>query len=196
MSHLSFILTILSSLIFLSFFVLYNKDILNGSEKPNIVSWGLFSLITLINSITYIVFTHDALKGMLAFTDCFTCIIITCLIVFEGDYRKLNISEKIIILLVMISLLIWYILHSAIYANLLLQPAYILAFVPTLRSTWQNPHNEIPLVWSMWALSFLLTIGVILLRWNNNFADLVNPLIAFTLHISVALLALRKIKID
>ncbi|MCX6754183.1 MAG: hypothetical protein NTV03_03975 [Candidatus Nomurabacteria bacterium] len=191
MTHIPLILTILSSLIFLGFFVLYNKDILNGSVKPNIVSWGLFSLITLINAVTYIAFTHDIFKGALAFTDFFTCIVITCLIIFRGQLRKLSLSEIIIIILSVASLVVWWLLKSALYANLLLQPAYILAFIPTLKNAWANPQNESSLVWLMWAFSFLLTITVIIIRWDNNFADIINSSIAFILHLSVGLLAGR-----
>jgi len=194
MDYLPLGLTILSSVIFLVFFVIYNKDILKGLVKPNIVTWSIFSLITLINSITYIAFTHDIFKGALAFTDCFTCIVITGLILFKGHYLKLTILEKIIIFLSLISLLLWFLLHNAIYANLLLQPAYILAFIPTLKNAYINPHDESSLVWLMWAFSFILTIIVILIRWQGVFADLINPLIALTLHTSVGLLALRKIK--
>lgn len=194
MTSLALPLTILSSLIFLVFFVLYNKNILNGSIKPNIVTWSLFALITLINSITYISFTHDAFKSALAFTDCFTCIVITSMILFKNRHFELVTLEKIIILLSILSLLIWYILHSATYANLLLQPAYILAFVPTLKNVWKNPKDESTLVWLMWALSFILTIIVIFIRWENNWPDLINPSIALILHTSVGFLALRKIK--
>lgn len=191
---ISTLLTISSSVLFLGFFVLYNKNILNSSIKPSIVSWGLFSLITLINAITYVIFTNDALKSALAFTDCFTCIVITCLILFKGQYSKLSILENVIIILSILSLIVWYIFHSALYANLLLQPAYILAFIPTLRNALKNPENESALVWLMWALSFVLTIIVVVIRWENNWADFVNPMIAFILHLSVGLLALRSIR--
>lgn len=194
MINISLVLTVLSSLIFLTFFVLYNKNIINGSVKPNIVSWGLFSLITLINAITYIAFTNDILKGALAFTDFFTCIVITCLILFKGKYFKLTILEKIIIILSIISIFVWWVLNSAVYANLLLQPAYILAFIPTIKNALINPKNESSLVWLMWAFSFLITIIVIIIRWDNNFADIVNSLIAFSLHLTVGLIALHKIK--
>ncbi|MCF7834354.1 MAG: hypothetical protein K9L98_03470 [Candidatus Pacebacteria bacterium] len=193
MTSIALILTVLSSLIFLTFFVLYNKNIISGSGKPNIVSWGLFSLITLINAITYMAFTNDILKGALAFTDFFTCIVITFLILSKGQYFKLNISEKIIIVLAIISILVWWVLHSAVYANLLLQPAYILAFIPTIKNAWINPKNESSLVWFMWAFSFFLTIVVIIIRWDNNFVDIVNSLIAFSLHFTVGLIALRKV---
>lgn len=194
MNNFTLGLTILSSFIFLWFFIIYNKDILKGLVKPNIVTWGIFSLITLINSITYIAFTHDILKGMLLFTDFFTCIIITLFILFKSNNFKLNILEKIIIFLSASSLILWSLLHNAVYANLLLQPAYILAFIPTLKNVWENPQNENSLVWFMWALSFVLTIVVVIIRWQNNLADLANPLIALILHTSVGLLALRKIK--
>lgn len=191
MAYISLSLTILSSFIFLSSFVLYNKNILNSSVKPHIVSWVLFSVITLINAITYVIFTGDVFKSALAFTDFFTCIVITCLILFKGKYVKFTILEYSIIFLSILSLVVWYVLHSAQYANLLLQPAYILAFIPTLKSVFINPENENARVWFMWAFSFILTLVVIFLRWNNNWVDVINPLIAFVLCLSVGLLAMH-----
>lgn len=190
--QISLFLTITGSIIFLIFFILYNKNILGGSIKPRIVSWGLFSLITLINAITYVVFTNDILKSTLAFTDFFTCIVITCILLFKGQHSRLTNSEKVIVVLAVLSLVVWSLLHSAVYANLLLQPAYILAFVPTIQNAFRNPENESAFVWLMWAFSFILTLVVITIRWEGNWADVVNPAIALVLHMSVGLLALRK----
>ena len=189
---LPLLLTILSSALFLTFFVVYNKDIIKWSIRPNLISWSLFSLITLINSLTYIFFTHNAFKAGLAFTDFFTCIVISCLILFRKQYSKPNTFERTIIVLAVVSLISRYLFHSALYANLLLQPAYILAFLPTIRNAWKHPQNESALVWLMWAGCFVLNITVIILLRNNVWADLVNPLIALTLHASVWSLALRR----
>ncbi len=98
------------------------------------------------------------------------------------------------IFLSLASLAVWYFLNSAVYANLLLQPAYILAFIPTYKSIWKNPQNESALVWLMWAFSFFLTLIVVAIRFDNVWADFINPLIAFSLHTGVGLLALPKIK--
>ena len=187
-------LTLLSSLLFITFFVIYNKDIIKWSIKPNLITRSLFSLITLINFSTYFTFTNDILKSGLAMTDFFVCIVVTGLIVFRKQYSKPSRFEWAIILSALLALLCRYLFHSAIYANLLLQPSYILAFLPTYKNVRKNPQDENALVWFMWALSFVLNIIVILILWQDVTASLVNPIIALTMHAGIGILALRKHK--
>lgn len=189
----SLFITLAGSLIFLIAFVLYNKDILKGNTKPSIVSWSLFTLITLINSTSYIFMTGDAIKSVLAFTDFFACAVITCFILSKGYYSKLNIVEKLVIAFSAASILAWAFLQSATFANLLLQPGYILAFVPTYLNAYKNPSTERALPWFLWAFSFVLSIIVVAMRWEGAWQDLVNYSIAFFLHFGVGLLALRKV---
>ena len=95
---ISLLITATASLIFLVAFVLYNKDILKNNTRPNIVTWSLFVLITLINATSYISMTGDAIKSVLAFTDLFACTIITLFILSKGYYSKLNILENLVII--------------------------------------------------------------------------------------------------
>jgi glucan phosphoethanolaminetransferase (alkaline phosphatase superfamily) len=180
------------SLIFLVAFVIYNKDILRGNTRPNIVTWSLFALITLINSTSYISMTGDLVKSVLAFTDFFVCAIITFFILFKGYYSKLSIFEKLVIVFSAASIFAWVIFRSATFANLLLQPGYILAFIPTYVNAYKNPLTERALPWFLWAFSFILSIIVVIMRWEGAWQDIVNPSIALLLHFGVGMLALRK----
>jgi hypothetical protein len=194
-ANFSIFLTSIASLIFLVAFVLYNKDILKDNTRPNIVTWGLFVLITFINATSYFSMTGDLVKSVLAFTDLFVCTIITLLILHKGYYSKLNIAEKLVIVFAFVSVIAWVLLRSATFANLLLQPAYILAFVPTYLNAYKNPKTERALPWFLWALSFVFSIIVISLRWDGAWQDFFNPSIALLLHFGVGSLALRNIKI-
>jgi hypothetical protein len=191
--YLTLWLTIASASLFLIFFVVYNKNIIKWIIRPNLISRSLFSLITLINSATYLSFTSDILKSALLLTDCFTCLVITCLILFRKYYSKPNTFEWLIIIFSLLSLLCRYLFHSAIYANLLLQPSYILAFLPTYRNARKNPQDENALVWFMRALSFVLNIMVISILWQGVWVDLANPVIALIMHTGLWVLALRKV---
>ena len=192
---ISLLITATASLIFLVAFVLYNKDILKNNTRPNIVTWSLLVLITLINATSYISMTGDAIKSVLAFTDLFACTIITLFILSKGYYSKLNILENLVIIFSVGSIFIWFFLRSAAYANLLLQPGYVLAFVPTYINAYKSPLTERALPWFLWAFSFVLSIIVIILRWGGAWQDLFNPSIALLLHAGVGLLALRSIKL-
>lgn len=194
--NFSLLLTTIATLIFIIAFVIYNKDILRESTRPNIITWSLFVLITLINATSYVSMTGDLVKSVLAFTDLFVCTIITSLILFKGYYPKLSIVEKLVILFSVSSVLIWIILRSATYANLLLQFGYILAFVPTYLGVYKNSSAEKALPWFLWTLSFVINMVVITIRWSGAWQDFVNPSIAVLLHLGLALLALRNNNTD
>jgi len=189
--NFSTLLTIIGSSLFLFSFIIYNKNIIKRKSKPNIASWGLFIIITGINSFSYIRMSGDIIKSGLAFTDFFTCVVILILSLFYGNFLKLEKIENLAIVLTFISLFLWLI-FSAMYANLFLQIGYILAFIPTFKNAFNNKETILP--WFLWAIAMLLSVIVVLLRWNNQYQDLINPLIAFLLHLGVALIAWKTYK--
>lgn len=188
------LLTIISSTIFLICATIYNKDTLLWKIKPNLVTRSLFTLITLINAISYFSFTGSIFKSALAFTDFIVCLVVTLFIIYKKYSQKPTTFEVIIILLACSSLLVRYLFNSALWANILLQPSYILAFLPTYKNTWDNPHDESAIAWFLFASSFIFTIIIVILSWNTMRQDFFNPSIAFLLHVWLGFLALRKTK--
>lgn len=189
--NFSTLLTILGSTLFLFSFIIYNKNIIKGESKPNIASWGLFIIITGINSFSYVIMSGDIIKSGLAFTDFFTCVVILILSLFYGNFLKLEKIENWAIGLTFIAIILW-IMFSATHGNLFLQIGYILAFVPTFKNAFNNKETILP--WFLWAIAMLFSVIVVLLRWNNQYQDLINPLIAFLLHSGVALIAWKTYK--
>lgn len=194
---IDFFLSIVTSWFFLFFFIVYNKDIIRGKIKPNIVTRSLFSLITLINSISYLYLTQDILKSILLLTDCLACVVVTCFLIYKYGFTRPNKFEFIIIVLSGLALLVGYILKSPLYINLLLQPIYILAFLPTYKNVWNKPQDENVAIWFARALCFLINIGVVLLRGMDSWIDLVCLGIAFFLHIGLAIfIVMRKNRLN
>lgn len=187
------VLTLVASAIFLIAFVMYNKDMLAGKTSPSIVSWALFSFITAINSSSYLVMSGDWVKTVVAFTDCFICLITVTIALFrKGDRSKLDLPDKLILAVGVLSLGVWWMFHSAMYANLILQGCYIFAFYPTYRNVMKNPRNEPAIPWLLWAFAFVLSIVVVILRWERHPADFANPIMCLVQHAAIGLLALRK----
>ncbi|HUC01815.1 MAG TPA: hypothetical protein VMA75_02840 [Candidatus Paceibacterota bacterium] len=187
------VLTLVASVIFLIAFVMYNKDMLAGKTSPSIVSWALFSFITVINSSSYLVMSGDWVKTVVAFTDCFICLVtLTILLLRKGRGSKLDLPDKLILVVGALSLGAWWMFHSAMYANLILQGCYILGFLPTYRNVMKDSRNEPAAPWLIWAFAFVLSIVVVILRWEGHPADLANPIMCFVQHAAIGLLALRK----
>jgi len=72
-------------------YVLYNKDILKGRCKPNMVTWGLGSFLLILNAITYIAMCNDWVKGILSISTCITCCVTFVLSIFRGSQNLISI---------------------------------------------------------------------------------------------------------
>ncbi|MBP7708671.1 hypothetical protein KA107_03220 [Candidatus Pacearchaeota archaeon] len=190
--YLSSYLSVFAVILFLIAFVIYNIYLLRKTSRPNIVSWCLFALVALINSFSYFFMTHDFVKSAVAFTNLFICMVTVILVFFKGERHKVALNEKIIVMFCLIAIVSWKLFNSATCANLLLQPAYILAFFPTILGVYKNPNNERPLPWFLWACSLFVSLIVIAIRWEGAWKDFLNPSIAFFFHFFIGALSLRK----
>lgn len=190
-------LAVSATVIFVIAFLIYNKDLLAGKTKPSIVSWALFTFITLINSSSYYVMTNgDLRKCSVAFTDFTICFVTLVAVIFKGRMPKLDAFDKGAFAIGLCSVGIWAAFQSATYANVILQVANVIAFSPTYKSVYKNPEHEPALPWLLWTGAFTLNITVVIMRWAGHPEDLVSPITGLCLHCGVGLLALRSVHQD
>lgn len=182
-------LTLLASAIFIAAFIIYNKNLFKGQFTSHPVSWVLFTVITLVNSTSYFAMSGDWVKTLVAFTDCAVCIItlVVLLVTRRGTKKAVELADWVILGIGLIAILSWWLFRSATIGNLIIQGAAVIAFIPLYRA----PQNEPPLPWFLWGSAFILQVSVVMLRWQGNVFDLVNPLQCLTLHAGLVILILR-----
>ena len=132
----------LAGLVHITAYVLYNRGILKGKCKPNNTTWTLWIFLALLNSSSYLKMSQDIIKSILPITSAAFRFITFGLIIAKGKWKKLDKIDYIVLTIGITAGIMWYILKSATYANLILQLAYITSIIPTYRSIWKNKSRE------------------------------------------------------
>ena len=185
-------LTAGASLMHIVAFLVYNKQTLCGKIRPNIMTWSIWAFVTLLNLASYKAMSGDWIKTILPIISSVMCIATFVISLFVGKFARVSKYDLIALALGIVTPLVWWHFKSATYANMILQASIAIGFVPTFRSVCELPQNEKPLAWFLWSLAYTIGIVVVLMRWNNQYQDIVYYADCIALHFIVALLALRK----
>lgn len=192
MEIFSTLLSLSAASILLVAYVLYLRKTSSGDAKPNVVSWGLWVLLIALNTITYGFMTGDVVKTFTTIASSTAVVFIFINALREGAVQRLDWWDIGALSIGLIATFVWWKFHSATYGNLVLQIAFVLSALPTLRNVITKPANEPALPWLLWGAAFLLNIIVVLLRWEDQVQDLIYPTNALFWHTLFGVLALRK----
>jgi hypothetical protein len=180
------ILTLVASLVQIIGYAIYNVQTFKKMSEPNVASWLLWAVITVFNFTSYRSMSGDWMKSLLPTVSSFFCILTFIVAVIKGGrLSKLSKEDTAALVIGMIATFMWYFLKSATYANLIIQVAVIIGFIPTLRTA----KAERPLAWFIWTSAYTLGVSVVILRWNNHWQDLVYPVMCVFAHLAVALIS-------
>jgi len=189
--NIEVILASIAGLIHVVAFVIYYKQMLVGTSRPNISTWTLWVFISTMNCLSYIVMSRSIVKGLLPIASTVACILVFLASLFKGKLSKLNVGDEIVLIIGVFSLFVWWAYRSAIYANLLLQICIAVSFVPTYRGVWKNPNIEKAWPWFIWASAYIFQITVVSLKWEIWY-QFIYPINCLILHAGVGILSLRK----
>ena len=166
----------------------YNRGVFRGHTQPNAATWAIWSAICLLSASSYLFATGDYWKCILPGINIVMCIGTFVLSLACGKFRKLDTINWIALLIGLSGGLVWIVFKSASHANLIVQCAITVGFIPTWRSIWATPSCEHPRPWWIWSSAYFLSIFVVILRWNGNSVDLVYPIANTFLHGSIPII--------
>ena len=172
----------------------YNQRVRSGTTVPNGATWAIWSVIAVISAGTYFTVTGDFWKSILPILNILLCIGTFLLAFIAGKFKKLDVTDWLALGLGLVAALVWVVYKSAGYANLIVQVAIMVGFIPTWRAVWKRPLCEHPRPWWIWAASYSIAIAALILRWKNQWIDLVFPVNGVVLHASVPILAYARRK--
>ncbi|MEA1925749.1 MAG: hypothetical protein U9M90_00685 [Patescibacteria group bacterium] len=184
-------LGVLAGLLHILVFALYNRQMLKGISQPNLATWILWVFLTVLNVSSYAVMSDDWVKSILPLASSIACILTFLFALYKGKLSKIDPWDGLALGIGIISSLVWWYYKSATYANLILQFSIAVSFVPTYRGVWNNSLKERALPWFMWSSAYILSIIVVILRWQSQYQDLVYPVNCLILHAVVGLLTKR-----
>jgi hypothetical protein len=135
----------------------YIKDILHGTTRPNIFSFGLWALLLGIAAAAQI--SAGASWSVLLIVGDFigtSAIAALCLMGYGyGKYGWLEVSCTVLAILAIIA---WQLEHQPVLAIAFAAAADILASIPTIAKAYRDPWSEAPTQWLMIAGAAVLAI--------------------------------------
>ncbi len=140
-------------------YIPYYRDILKGKTRPHIYSWSLWSLLTIllvalqINGGAGPATWVTAAAGLL----CGGVVVLS----FKNGKRDITASDTVVAILSLIAIGFWLIANQPMIAMLLAISADMLAFIPTVRKSWHQPHTETLSLYMTNAFRFFLALGAV-----------------------------------
>ena len=166
----------------------YNRGIFAGRTKPNGATWAIWSAIALVSAGSYLTASRDIWESMLPLVNIVPCLGTFFLALIAGKFKRLETIDWLACAVVAVAAILWAACGSAAVANVVVQVAIVIGFVPIWRASWIAPASEHVRPWWMWGFSYSLAAVVVILRWKDQWIDLVSPALCMLLHSSVAII--------
>ena len=166
----------------------YNRLVLKGTTKPNGATWLIWSIIAIVSTSSYLKSTGDAWKSVIPLLNIALCIGTLIFALYLKRFKLPDAMDLVALGIGILAVFVWKQYGSATYANLIVQLAILAGFIPTWRSIKKNPLCEHARPWWIWTTGYILATIVVILRWSNQWSDLVYPANSIVLHTSVALM--------
>lgn len=194
-SHIAVASAILSGLAFilhLAVFVFYIRQVARGKSRPNAATWAIWAFVASLNCLSFFFMSEDWVKALQPLAGSLACVGTFLFALLKGKLTRLNRLDKAVLGIGLLAALAWWVFRSAGFANSILQIAFTVSFVPTIRDVWQHPDRESPGPWLLWGTVYAILIAVVLMRWTGQPIELLYPLISMVTHSSVGLVAWLK----
>lgn len=190
------VFAILAGAVNASTFILYNIHVQRKrTTTPNIAAWAVWASITILNVTSYWKMSDDWETSIMPLIGSIGCVCTFVLALVSGRFKKLESYDTSAFVIGILAALAWWWFHSASFANVLLQGAVAVGFIPMYRDLWKKPSLERWPAWAMWAVSFLLGFVAVWLR-DKPWQEYVYYVSCFCLHAAIIPLTLRKIQFN
>lgn len=130
--------------------------VIKKKVKPHPYTWFLWSVVSAV------VFFGQVQKGAgigaipTFFSEIFTVIIF--LLSLRYGFKNIDKRDTYFLIVALLGLIPWAFTHDPTISVITVVTIDAIAFVPTLRKTWQYPSTETPLLYAMNVLRHILTL--------------------------------------
>lgn len=133
-----------------------------GKIRPNVTSWGLWSLLGLVILLTYRSSGAEANLWPVIFGFTNPVLVTILAVIKNGERTRFNKLEWSCVAICLISLGAWLLLRHdkslAQYALYLALAADAVAAIPTFVFVTKHPDQDRPFAWGMFAVAYALTL--------------------------------------
>ncbi|MEI8130501.1 MAG: hypothetical protein WCG55_03285 [bacterium] len=154
----------LSAIIFTIGYIPYVISIAKGKTKPHPFSWMLWTIAGLVSTYLYIqVGARETLP--FAFAGCILPFIITC-ISFRNWEGGFSLFDYLCFGCSLLAIVTYVMFHSANFSLTISLCADAIAFLPTMRKTYQDASTESLTTWKLFLASYILSLFATLPRFS------------------------------
>ncbi len=153
MKHLLSVIAV--ALTFIAY-VPYYRDILKGKTHPHLYSWSLWGVLTIL----IIALQIKGGAGVAIWPT--ISVAVLCLGVVFLSYKRsdrdITAMDTAVGVLSLLAMAVWLLANHAELSIVLAVAADLLAFIPTIRKSWNKPYGETLSLYATTTLRFLLVI--------------------------------------
>ena len=138
-------------------YTLYLRSVFQGKFRPHLFSWGIWALLAAIAFAAQ--WTENAGPGMwLTFTITVGAVLISIASWFKGD-RNYTKSDWACLIFGLAAIPLWMATDNPVWSVIVVTIIDIVATWPTLRKSWNKPHEESPQAFFLSAVHPALSIA-------------------------------------
>ena len=138
-------------------YIPYIVDILKEKTRPHLYSWLLWAIVTTIVFALQIT-NHAGAGSYTTLTSALICFLVISISLKKDIKNDITRSDKIFLTLALTSLAVWLVAKQAILSAILATTTDLLAFIPTIRKSWNDPHSETISTYYLNTLRFVLVL--------------------------------------
>jgi hypothetical protein len=165
----------------------YIRDIIKGGTKPNLVSWFFWSLAPFIG-VFFQLKAGAGLSILPIFMAGFTSLVVIIISVLKKNgYWKINFFDVVCGVISLFALILYVFTHNVSISILFAIISDGLAYIPTIRKSWNFPESETGLMYTTGIVSNL--IGLLTIKtWTfpiysfGIYIILFNSIVVFSIY--------------
>ena len=170
-------------------YIPYIRDILKGKTKTHVYSWFVWGLIGFI--IFALQLSGGAGPGAYVTLSASIISMIVFLLGLRNGTKDITLTDTIFFISALVATGIWVFAERPILSVILLCIVAIFGFFPTVRKSWNKPHEETSFTWNLNAFRYGLSI---LALSHYNILTLLYPATWFIANVAFSLMILIRHK--
>lgn len=149
---LSFVAVALTFIAYIPYF----RDVLKGKTKPHLYSWLLWGLLALLVAGLQVVggagvaIWPTVVVGFLCFG--------VAALSLKGSSKYITTLDTLMAILSLSAIIAWLVVDQPMVALLLVIAGDILAFIPTVRKSWDKPYSETLSMYAITTFRYILVV--------------------------------------
>ncbi len=146
----------LCSLLSIGTIIYYTRTILSGKIKPHMFTWLIWGIVTAVVAATQIT-SKGGPGSMLAVIVTVNCFIVAGLSYYKGD-RNFPVFDKVCLIGCIVAIALWPLMKAPLLSLVIVTIIDTFGFIPTLRKSYKDPHEENLIVFFFYGLAYLLSV--------------------------------------